>query len=126
MGVLKERVRDKDLTSEELATSEKVTGDSPNNAGTMSLSKGRCNLARQRALSQRQGAQGCLEFLRSHAGSSRAVLCDSSKTCFESAGVARPQTIWLPNIGLAVQKTTVDKGTVAAFPPIASPGRLVE
>ena len=60
-----------------LATSEKVTGDSPNNAGTMSLSKGRCNLARQRALSQRQGAQGCLEFLRSHAGSSRAVLCDS-------------------------------------------------
>jgi len=49
MGVLKELVRDKDLTSEELATSEKVTGDSPNNAGTMSLSKGRCNVARQRA-----------------------------------------------------------------------------
>lgn len=79
MGVLKELVRDKDLTSEELTSSKKVTGDSPNNVGTMSLSKGRCNLARQRALSQREGAQGCLEFLRSHAGSSQAVLCGLSK-----------------------------------------------
>jgi hypothetical protein len=83
MGVLKELVQDKDLTSEELASSEKVTGDSPNNAGTMSLSKGRCKLARQRALSQREGAQGCLEFVRSRAGSSQAVLCGLSKTCFD-------------------------------------------
>ena len=83
--------------------------------------------ARLFALRQRQGADGRLEFARSHS------------RCIASRFIRRG-SIWLrkyptlpdakqfrlPNIGFSVQKQAVDKGIAKAFPLIVSSGRLVE
>jgi formate dehydrogenase major subunit len=129
-GVLKKLGWDKDLTTDELATIQKIGGATPDTVSwAIDLSGGI-----QRV---------CLERGVSHYGNAKARavafgLPDPVPVHREPIYTPRPDLVAkyptlpdarqfrVPNIGFTVQKAAVDKGIAKEFPIILTSGRLVE
>jgi len=130
LGVLKKLGWDKDLTADELATIQKIGGNTPDNVSwAIDLSGGI-----QRV---------CLDHGVIHYGNGKARaiawnLPDPVPVHREPIYSPRPDLVAkyptlpdakqfrVPNIGFTVQKAAVDKGVAKEFPIILSSGRLVE
>jgi formate dehydrogenase major subunit len=132
MAVLKKLGWDKDLTSEELATIEKVAGR-PDKVDTVSWSTDLSGGIQRVALKH-----GCAPYGNGKARMVAWNLPDPTPVHREPIYTPRIDLVSkyptlpdfkqfrLPNIGFTVQKMAVDKGIAKAFPLILSSGRLVE
>jgi formate dehydrogenase major subunit len=132
MAVLKKLGWDKDLTSEELATIERVSG-APDRIATVSWSTDLSGGIQRVAM-----MHGCVPYGNAKARMNAFGLPDAIPVHREPIYTSRVELLAkyptlpdakqfrLPNIGFTMQKTAVDKGIAKLFPLILSSGRLVE